>query len=559
MRASTMYSANNIVNVKSVDFGLYTDAEITALAVTDITKTDYKIEQGSIYDPLMGVIDKADRQLCKTCNLSYAACPGHYGKIDLHTYIIHPLYVQDVIKILNCICYDCKNLIISFDRMRLNELNKLHGTSRFKEILGFVDKTTHCEHCSIPKNKYAYIDGVVRAYTYRDKEQSVNISNEYIYKIFEKISPETIEIMGWTSGNKPIDFLMNKYLVIPTCARPYVKSYKGNCDDSISQKYIDIVKVANALKDETSEKIINEGIEKIESNIHLMIDNNNGKYKQVNTRPIQSIKDRLTGKGGLFRHNLLGKRNDFTGRSVIGPDPMLRADEIAIPEYFSRTLTYPDIVTVYNIDKLSKMIKDNRAINVIRNKNMMNVAYFNSTIPFYKTNGFILKPGDIVHRTIIGRGSVDIQITTANEKSFNLSKGDTVTREGKLNKDIVIPERVCFFEEPSDIIIRNGKRLIELNAKWIHGDIVIRNGVQLDIQYFSNPNFKLQLGDIVERFLETGDYVLTGRQPTLHKGSLLGRRIRIIRNDPTRSINAGREIQTIRLNLAQTKSLNADF
>ena len=69
---------------------------------------------------------------------------------------------------------------------------------------------------------------------------------------------------------------------------------------------------------------------------------------------------RLKGKQGRFRGNLSGKRVDFTGRTVISPDPNLRVDEVAIPMQIAKILTYPDQVTTHNIDKLRKCIINGR-------------------------------------------------------------------------------------------------------------------------------------------------------------------------------------------------------
>lgn len=51
---------------------------------------------------------------------------------------------------------------------------------------------------------------------------------------------------------------------------------------------------------------------------------------------VASIVERLKGKEGRFRGNLSGKRVNFTGRSVISPDPNLKADEIGVPYAVSR-------------------------------------------------------------------------------------------------------------------------------------------------------------------------------------------------------------------------------
>ena len=65
---------------------------------------------------------------------------------------------------------------------------------------------------------------------------------------------------------------------------------------------------------------------------------------------------RLKGKQGRFRGNLSGKRVDFSGRTVISPDPNLRVDEVCVPKLVAQTLTFPDMVTDHNLEKLRQCV-----------------------------------------------------------------------------------------------------------------------------------------------------------------------------------------------------------
>jgi DNA-directed RNA polymerase beta' subunit len=67
---------------------------------------------------------------------------------------------------------------------------------------------------------------------------------------------------------------------------------------------------------------------------------------------IKSILDRWRGKQGRFRQNLLGKRVDFSARSVISPDPNLDLGEVGIPEVIARNLTFPERVTPLNYNRI---------------------------------------------------------------------------------------------------------------------------------------------------------------------------------------------------------------
>jgi len=70
-----------------------------------------------------------------------------------------------------------------------------------------------------------------------------------------------------------------------------------------------------------------------------------------NGRALKALKQRLKGKDGRIRGNLMGKRSDYTARTVISPDPNLEIDQVGIPETIAKSLTYPEIVTTYNMDE----------------------------------------------------------------------------------------------------------------------------------------------------------------------------------------------------------------
>jgi DNA-directed RNA polymerase beta' subunit len=63
------------------------------------------------------------------------------------------------------------------------------------------------------------------------------------------------------------------------------------------------------------------------------------------------VKQRLKGKEGRIRGNLMGKRVDFSARTVITPDPNLAIDQLGVPKTIAQNLTFPEIVTPFNIDR----------------------------------------------------------------------------------------------------------------------------------------------------------------------------------------------------------------
>ena len=66
---------------------------------------------------------------------------------------------------------------------------------------------------------------------------------------------------------------------------------------------------------------------------------------QRSGRPLKAIKDRLNGKTGRIRGNLMGKRVNFSARTVITSDTNINIDEVGVPLKIAMNLTFPEIVT----------------------------------------------------------------------------------------------------------------------------------------------------------------------------------------------------------------------
>lgn len=78
---------------------------------------------------------------------------------------------------------------------------------------------------------------------------------------------------------------------------------------------------------------------------------------QKSGRPLKAIKARLKGKEGRIRGNLMGKRVDFSARTVITPDPNLAIDQVGVPRSIAQNMTFPEIVTPFNIDKMQELVR----------------------------------------------------------------------------------------------------------------------------------------------------------------------------------------------------------
>ena len=78
-------------------------------------------------------------------------------------------------------------------------------------------------------------------------------------------------------------------------------------------------------------------------------------HKEVGER-LKSIKERLVGKTGRVRGNLMGKRVDYSARSVITPDANLKIAELGVPVAIAMNITFPTCVNKRNHNFLMKLV-----------------------------------------------------------------------------------------------------------------------------------------------------------------------------------------------------------
>jgi DNA-directed RNA polymerase beta' subunit len=145
--------------------------------------------------------------------------------------------------------------------------------------------------------------------------------------------------------------------------RPFIRVNGNTWDDDITIQYIEIIKTNLNIKQMKEDMVpdTNPRYVKMLANmifrVSTMFNNSQSKARHTgNGRPIKGMKERLAGKDGQIRNNLMGKRVNQTARTVIGPDPTLKTDEIAIPEFIAQTLTFPERVTKFNLEKLQGLV-----------------------------------------------------------------------------------------------------------------------------------------------------------------------------------------------------------
>jgi DNA-directed RNA polymerase subunit beta' len=166
------------------------------------------------------------------------------------------------------------------------------------------------------------------------------------------------------SGNKPGDMIMTVLPVLPPDLRPLVPLDGGRFATSdLNDLYRRVINRNNRLKRllelNAPDIIVRNEKRMLQESVDALLDNGRrGRaITGTNKRPLKSLADMIKGKQGRFRQNLLGKRVDYSGRSVIVVGPYLRLHQCGLPKKMALELFKPFIFSKLEHRGLATTIK----------------------------------------------------------------------------------------------------------------------------------------------------------------------------------------------------------
>lgn len=444
--------------VTGIQFSIMGSDEITRQSVALINSTDLfekgKPRMNGLYDLRMGTIDK--KMTCQTCMGNLINCQGHFGHLPLALPMYNICYMKQVFKILQCVCIKCSALLLPKDERHHTGPNptKTRAMLRFKRIFEDVRKMGTCFECECQQPKWVLDTNMNIQCVFETATNT--ITTKMILNILRKISDEDCLRMGHDPQYAhPQNMIIEVLPVPPPVVRPsIIMDPTARTQDDLTHKLLEIIKtnqqIEKAIETRVAPNVLDELVNLLQFHINTYIDNEipgQPQATQRTGRPIKSIGQRIKTKEGRVRGNLMGKRVDFSARTVITAEPNIMLDELGVPETIARNLTFAETVTDYNRDFLQKCV---------------------ATGP-----------------------------------------------------------------EPKGIKEVGARYVIQQSTKK-----------QKDLRFAQD--LELENGDVVERHLMDGDYVVFNRQPTLHKMSMMGHRVRVMKGN------------TFRLNLSATSPYNAD-
>ena len=394
-KGDLLFSKANQKEIKSITFGLFSPSEIKKLSVCEITNTlsydnDRKPSKDGIYDLRMGTIQ--DQFRCSTCKGNKINCPGHFGHINLARPVFHVGFIKEIIKILKCICLKCHRILI-YGTKKYKQIEKISNPeSRNSMIYNACKNIKKCKakeggkkskpcNCIQPQYKVEGLKITIdfsnseekekdkESKTEKDEESKRDYSPQEILEFFGQIPDDVFVFLGYNiEYAHPKWMIIQNLIVCPPSVRPSVSNDSGLISqDDLSHQYNQILKFNQELKKLPKENcvFIQDKLYNLQFTVATLMNNelpsSCGKAtKKIgqNTQPIKAIFSRLKGKEGRIRGNLMGKRVDFSARSVISPDPNLEVDELGVPISIAMNVTFPEIVTNYNKEFLIKLIRN---------------------------------------------------------------------------------------------------------------------------------------------------------------------------------------------------------
>ena len=404
-----------------VQFSLLSPEEILKNSVVEVTRRETYMGgmpvDGGLFDPRMGVLEPG--MICPTDGLTHIDTPGYFGHIELARPVFFIQHIKEIMKVLKCVCFKCSKLLI--DKSQHAHILNYTGEKRWDYVQSVVSKRiSRCgdhtgEGCGCLQPDKIKLEGMATLHAHWLRIPSSNaaggtaslkLTPEIVLKIFRRISDEDVNFIGFSSNWSRPEWMVCQILPVPPPAvRPSVKlDAQQRSEDDLTHIYINIIKINNDLKNKIQDNANPNVIEGMTLDLQYfiaMIANNKVKgaspIAQRNGRPLQCIMGRLNFKNGRIRGNLMGKRVDFSARSVITGDPNLSVRQLGVPMKIAMNITKPITVNDLTHEFLTKLIQNGPDVypgaKILERKSGERIS-----LRYVDRNSIVLRNGDIVHR-----------------------------------------------------------------------------------------------------------------------------------------------------------------
>ncbi|KAF2665315.1 DNA-directed RNA polymerase III [Microthyrium microscopicum] len=456
------------MRIGALDFGVMSQDEIekqAQLEVSDRNLYDLDAERNPTkngpLDRHLGTSSKT--AICATCGHEQRSCNGHWGFVRLEAPCFHIGFLAFTVEVLNQICKSCSRILLPhaerqnyLKSLRKPNLDSFQKKKLLQRLQADCKKVRRCPHCdssngpvrkvpghacklmhlkfefffkSAAKSKVAppdkdLFDKALDNYTKKNPDNARHMKKALddlpaikVHRLFCAIPTEDCELLGLNlQKGRPESYLWTHLPIPPPNIRPSVPGDQGTTEDELTTKLSEIIDLNTRLREAIR---LNEHLniqmdyyEKLQDHIAMYINSHApGLNKSEYGKAIRSFCSRLKGKQGRFRGNLSGKRVNFSGRTVISPDPNLSIEEVGIPEHVAKILSYPQMYAP-RLDSLKRSLEAAIKNGPERYPGANGIQKLNGPHISLKVAHQIgdkkikqiiaeLQPGDIIHRHLI--------------------------------------------------------------------------------------------------------------------------------------------------------------
>jgi len=402
--------------VGRVDFGLLNADEVRRMAVAEVC--DLNIYQrgmpqvSGINNHRMGTVDR--RLMCGTCGHDVRSCPGHTGYIALPLPCYHTGYLDQLLKVLRSVCFFCSRLTLADDEGPPR--GAADAKAHFAAVYAAAWLKRRCAHCQAPRPALArtvtglHVDwSRVDPADWASPEERAAVeaapfTPASALSVLTDVSDADAARLGFTPcAAHPRDLVLCSVLVPPPISRPAIMASEGSRSrgqDDLTHRLQDINKRCIELRAWLAGRVdpmhgggewrdgarwhggpaaqlasalqlaqaggapaadLLERWQRLQADVGALLSGSAARPARgggggMRSVALKSVADRLKGKDGRVRGNLMGKRVNFSARSVITPDPIMDVHEVGVPYGIATTLTVPERVTPANINDLHQRV-----------------------------------------------------------------------------------------------------------------------------------------------------------------------------------------------------------
>lgn len=462
---------SDVYNVSELYFSVLSPEEIINNSVVQVFNTE--LNEGSsldtprcngVNDPRMGP-PTGSTIICPTDDLtSKGGCPGYFGHIDLSKPVFWPQFMPIIQTLLRMVCYNCSHLLIDFedergnDRLVYRAAQRLKGRARYDRIKKKITPRKACPGCQAPQPviKRENHTRVIAEFKQPDGGvKRVNFSAERVRLILARITDEDAEGLGFSRYySRPEWFVCTVFPVAPPSIRPSSTRNDSSqrSEDDLTMTLLNIVKLNRELGRKLQGDVdgLDEYVNLLQFHVTSYVNSElAGAYKAVRKsgQPTKSIVSRFKGKTGRIRGNLMGKRANFSARSVITGDPTLSVEEVGVPYKIAMKLTYP-AVSVLQLLPRSTLFVTFHGGHIHLEPVLQVVTEFNiEQLTQLVRNGPFAYPGANSYRKKGSKSTILVQLHSL----WRLNQLDTVELQigDVVNRHMLDGDLVLFNRQPS--------------------------------------------------------------------------------------------------------------